>query len=58
MRPTMTDEVQSVLEHLKAIRGDMADVRRDVRDIKARLSSLENQVVQMHKSGKRLAAAS
>ena len=28
----------------------MGDVRRDVLDIKTRLSSLENQVVQMHKS--------
>ena len=47
----MTDEVDNlVLEQLRAIRAGGADVRRDVRDIKTRLSSLENQVVQMHKS--------
>jgi hypothetical protein len=46
----MTDEVQTlVLELLRAIRADIGDMRREQRDMKARLVSVENQLVQMHK---------
>ena len=38
----MTESVENViLEHLRAIRADVAAVREDVREIKQRLSSLE-----------------
>ncbi|MBI3156770.1 MAG: hypothetical protein HYZ20_15380 [Burkholderiales bacterium] len=47
----MNDNVENlVLEHLKAIRADLGDLRREVREVKSRLASLEGQVVQMHKS--------
>ena len=36
-----------IIEHLKAIRFDLGDIRRELRDVKTRLASLENQVVQM-----------
>jgi len=46
----MTDEVGNlVLEHLEAIRADILDIRREQRDMKARLVSIENQLVQVHK---------
>ena len=45
----MTDDVQNlVLEHLKAIRADIADMRREQRDMKARLVSMENQLSLIH----------
>jgi ubiquinone biosynthesis protein UbiJ len=38
----MTESVENlILEHLRAIRADVAAVREDVREIKQRLSSLE-----------------
>ena len=47
----MTKNVESlILEHLKAIRADLVDLRREMREVKTRLVSLEGQVVQMHKS--------
>ena len=47
----MNDNVENLLlEHVKAIRADLGDLRREVREVKSRLASLEGQVVQMHKS--------
>lgn len=47
----MTENVENlILEHLKAICADQGDVRRELREVKARLVSLEGHVVQMHKS--------
>ncbi|MBK1693685.1 hypothetical protein CKO09_02865 [Chromatium weissei] len=41
----MTDNVENlVLELLRAMRGDIALVRDDIREIKMRMSSLENVV--------------
>lgn len=38
----MTENTENlVLEHLRAIRADMADLRADVREIKTRLGNLE-----------------
>lgn len=48
--PGMTDEVGNlILEHLKAIRADLVDLRREQREMKVRLVSVENQLVQVHK---------
>ena len=47
----MTENVENlILEHLKAVRADLADLRRETREVKSRIVSLEGQVVQMHKS--------
>ena len=41
----MTESVENlVLEHLRAMRGDMALIRDDIREIKMRLGNLENVV--------------
>ena len=41
----MTESVENlILEHLRAIRADVAAVREDVREIKQRLTSLANSV--------------
>ncbi len=41
----MTETVENlVLEHLRAMRGDIALIRDDIREIKTRLGSLENIV--------------
>jgi predicted nucleic acid-binding Zn-ribbon protein len=36
-------EFNLLLEHLKAIRGDLGELRDDMSDVKYRLSSLEQQ---------------
>lgn len=45
----MTAETENlVLEHLRAIRADIADVKRDTRDMKARLASIESYIATLH----------
>jgi hypothetical protein len=41
----MSDNI--VLEHLRAIRGDMGDMKLDIRDVKQRLTSLEIGVANL-----------
>lgn len=42
---TVTENIENlVLEHLRAMRGDMALMRDDIREIKKRLGGLENMV--------------
>ena len=41
----MAEDVKDlVLEHLKAIRADVADIKRDVKDLKVRMTSVERQL--------------
>lgn len=41
----MADDINNlVLEHLRAMRSDIAGLRSDMEDVKHRLSSLEQQV--------------
>ena len=45
----MTNEIENlILEHLRAMRADTASVKADVRDIKARLASIETYIATMH----------
>lgn len=45
----MTADIDNlVLEHLRAIRADSADMKRDLRDVKARLSSIESYIATLH----------
>jgi hypothetical protein len=45
----MTTEIDGlVLEHLRAIRADSADTRRDIRDVKARFASIESYIATLH----------
>ena len=45
----MTNEIESlILEHLRAMRGDIASLKADTRDIKARLASIETYIATMH----------
>jgi prefoldin subunit 5 len=45
----MTDQPESlVLEHLRAIRTDMNDLKNSVRDIRARLASIESYIATLH----------
>ena len=37
-----------VLEHLRAIRTDMASMNNNLRDVRARLSSIESYIATMH----------
>jgi hypothetical protein len=37
-----------ILEHLRLIRSDMADFRNDLRDMKARFSSMESYISTLH----------
>ena len=41
-----TDNI--VLEHLRALRGDLGDVKNDMRDVKARLASIESYIATLH----------
>ena len=46
----MATEVENlVLEHLRAIRGDLTTVKEDVRNIKVRLTSLEENTAAMNR---------
>ena len=42
----MTDNI--VLEHLRAIRSDLSEIKEDIRDVKHRLTSVEMAVSQVH----------
>jgi hypothetical protein len=45
----LSDEIDSiVLQQLLAICGDQADVNNDLRDIKARLASIESHIATLH----------
>jgi hypothetical protein len=37
-----------VLEHLRAIRADTLDLKGDLRDVKARLASIESYIATLH----------
>lgn len=46
----MTDNVENlILEHLRAIRGDITALRDDSREVKSRLTSLETAVSSMRR---------
>ena len=48
-RTDVADEIDNIIvEHLEAIRGDLGDLKRDVRDATMRLGSLEHQVASLH----------
>jgi len=42
-----------VLEHLRAIRLDVADLKSSSRDIKARLASIESYIATLHSDSAR-----
>ena len=45
----MTAELDSlILEHLRAIRSDLAEVKEDVRNIKIRMTNVEEQIGYLH----------
>jgi chromosome segregation ATPase len=45
----MAENIESiVLEHLRAIRGDIGNIKADVSEIKLRLSSIEMSVGNIH----------
>jgi phage shock protein A len=45
----MTDATDNlVLEHLRALRADVSDVKNDMRDVKARLGSIESYIATLH----------
>jgi hypothetical protein len=46
----MTENVENlILEHLRAIRGDITGLRDDSREVKSRLTSLETAVAGMRR---------
>jgi phage shock protein A len=40
----VNDPQEIVLEHLRAIRGDLSDLKHEVRDVKASVNSLRQEV--------------
>jgi predicted nuclease with TOPRIM domain len=42
------EPINLVLEHLRALRGDVTLLREDMQDVKRRLTSLEVAVAQIH----------
>jgi chromosome segregation ATPase len=47
----MTDSVDNLLlEHLKAIRLELADVKSDTADIKSRLRSLDSSMIDLRRN--------
>ena len=45
----MTENVENlILEHLCALRADISSIKADVRDLKLRMSSLENYMASFH----------
>jgi phage shock protein A len=45
----MTNNAENIiLEHLRVMRTDIGDVKGDVRDIKARLASIESYIATLH----------
>lgn len=50
----MTEQTENlVLEHLRAIRLDIADLKNGSRDIKARLASIESYIATLHSDSAR-----
>jgi len=46
----MPENVESlILEHLRSMRADIAGIREDVREIKSRLSSLEQGIAGLRR---------
>ena len=46
----MTDNIENlILEHLRAIRADVAETKADVREVKHRLTSLEGAVAGLRR---------
>lgn len=46
----MTDNMENIIiEHLRAIRGDIGSVRADVSEIKARLTSIDERLTLVEK---------
>ncbi len=45
----MTDNAENlILEHLRALRADVSYIKTDVRDLKLRMSSMENYMASFH----------
>ncbi len=45
----MTDNVENlILEHLRALRADVGIIKADVRDLKLRMSAMENYMASFH----------
>ena len=45
----MTAEMENlVIEHLRSIRADNADIKRDLREVKLRLASIESYIATLH----------
>ena len=47
----MTDQIDNIiLEHLKAIRAELAEVKADTSDIKLRLHSVDTSVIELRRN--------
>jgi archaellum component FlaC len=45
----MTENVENlILEHLRALRSDVGIIKADLRDLKIRMSSMENYMASFH----------
>jgi predicted nuclease with TOPRIM domain len=44
----MSETDNIILEHLRALRSDLAELKNDMRDVKARLGSIENYIAILH----------
>jgi phage shock protein A len=44
----MTETENLVLDHLRSIRSDTGELKKYVRDIKARLASIESYIATLH----------
>ena len=45
----MTDNVENlILEHLHVLRADVSSIKADVRDLKLRMSNLENTIANFY----------
>lgn len=47
----MTEQIDSnILEHLKAIRAELAEIKADTSDIKLRLHSVDTSVIELRRN--------
>jgi hypothetical protein len=47
----MTDQIDNIiLEHLKAIRAELAEIKADTSDIKLRLHSVDTSVIELRRN--------
>ena len=47
----MTDQIENlVLEHLKAIRAELVEIKADTSDIKQRLHSVDTSVIELRRN--------